>query len=132
MSASSVLAALQTRLPCAIVASFLLAVASSSQTAKPTTISAHNSVKLQAEPVLVKVRVLDASGVPLDNPAEARLFSDANPRILTASTQEASIADLKNVIPGDYELEVTSIGYKKTPSISTSLMPDRISPSSST
>ena len=114
MSVTRLLRSLPSRLSCAIVASFLAAIASSSQTAKPTTISAHNSVKLQAEPVLVKVRVLDASGLPLDNPAEARLFSDANPRILTATTQEASIADLKNVIPGDYELEVSSIGYKKT------------------
>ncbi|MGB8325649.1 MAG: tetratricopeptide repeat protein, partial [Candidatus Acidiferrum sp.] len=114
MSVSKLLRSLPRRLSGAIVASFLVAIASSSQTVKPAAISAHNSVKLQAEPVLVRVRVLDANGLPLDNPAEARLFSDANPRILTASTQEASIADLKNVIPGDYDLEVTSIGYKKT------------------
>lgn len=70
------------------------------------------------DPVLVKVRVLDASGLPLNSVSQVRIFStakakDAKPLDLAANTQENSIAEFKSVRPGDYELEVSSTGLKK-------------------
>ncbi|MGB9432099.1 MAG: tetratricopeptide repeat protein [Candidatus Acidiferrum sp.] len=63
--------------------------------------------------VLVKVRVLDEGGLPLDNPAQVRIFSIVRPVNLTASTQQA-IAAITDVQPGDYEIEVSSPGFKKS------------------
>jgi Flp pilus assembly protein TadD len=64
--------------------------------------------------VVVKVRVLDAGGLPLDSPAQVRLFSNVKAVDLTAKTQEKSVANFNGVLPGDYEIEVSSIGFKKT------------------
>jgi tetratricopeptide (TPR) repeat protein len=76
------------------------------------------SWKFRDDPVLVKVSVVDARGLPLDGVAHARLYSIAKPDAkaldLTADTQTLSIADFKGVPPGDYELEVTSVGFKKS------------------
>ena len=89
---------------------------------KPATADVHttsSALKFRDDPVLLRVRVLDAHGLPLNSPVQVRLFSnvkapDAKPLDLTADTQEGAIADFSGVLPGDYEIEVSSIGFKKT------------------
>jgi tetratricopeptide (TPR) repeat protein len=85
----------------------------------PSGDSSKNSVlKFRNDPVLVKVRVLDARGLRLGSPVEVQLFSIARPDVkalnLTSNAQAASNTDFKDVPPGDYELEVSSPGFKKS------------------
>ena len=61
----------------------------------------------------VNVGVRDSRGVPLDVGAMVHLYSVAGSFNVTESTRDASTAHFSNVMPGDYELEVTSPGYRK-------------------
>src|ERR1700687_1137803 len=62
----------------------------------------------------VDVSVRDSVGGPLNVPAVVRLYSMTSSYNVSASTRDASTAYFQNVLPGEYELEVTSLGYRKT------------------
>jgi len=70
-------------------------------------------LKSQGQALMIKVYVLDAGGLPFDRPAQVRLYSVVTPMNLNLVTQEEGVADFANVMPGEYELEVTSPGFRK-------------------
>lgn len=63
-------------------------------------------------PVTVTVNVREASGMLLEGHAFVKLTSQARRYNQTVATQENSSATFKDVIAGDYEVEVSSAGYR--------------------
>lgn len=61
----------------------------------------------------VSVGVRDSRGVPLDVGSVVHLYAVTGSFNVTESTRDASTARFSNVTPGDYQLEVTSPGYRK-------------------
>jgi tetratricopeptide (TPR) repeat protein len=59
------------------------------------------------------VDVRDSRGAPLDSPALVHLYSTTMTYNFTSPAKESSTAHFSNVRPGDYELEVTSPGYRQ-------------------
>ena len=60
----------------------------------------------------VQVSVRDLSGMPLPNSALVRLFSMERSVSLTTETVQGGMASFANIASGEYEIEVTSVGYK--------------------
>jgi len=75
----------------------------------------------------VYVNVRDVHGTPLDNPAFVHLFSMTSSYNDTSPARESSTAHFYNVPPGDYEVEVTSPGYREVKE-HVSLMGNRADP----
>lgn len=65
-----------------------------------------------SSPVLVQVSVREMNGMPLPGSALVRLYSDVRPINLTSMTQDGATASFPDVLPGEYEIEVRSVGYK--------------------
>ena len=63
-------------------------------------------------PVLVEVSVRGGSGTPLDTGAIVRLYSRASSFNRTSTTRDGAIASFPDVIPGEYEINVQSAGYR--------------------
>ncbi len=61
----------------------------------------------------IDVAVRDAHGSPLEVPALVRLYSVTMSYNEMSSTQGASKAHFSRVPPGDYEVEVSCLGYRK-------------------
>jgi tetratricopeptide (TPR) repeat protein len=66
---------------------------------------------LSEEPVDVIVSVRESNGMPLDGYATVTLSSRGGLR-LTASTEGNSSARFPQIVPGEYDLEVSATGYK--------------------
>jgi TolA-binding protein len=64
--------------------------------------------------VSVVVSVRENSGMPLENGAFVKLSSDFTSLRLTASTQDAGVATFPPIHPGEYQVEVSAIGYRTT------------------
>lgn len=65
-----------------------------------------------SSPVLVQVSVRETNGMPIPVNALVRLYSDVRPINLTSMTQDGATASFPNILPGEYEIEVKSVGYK--------------------
>lgn len=63
-------------------------------------------------PVTVEVSVREGNGTPLANGAIVRLFSQVGSYNRTASTRDGAVASFPDVIPGEYEIEAQSAGYR--------------------
>lgn len=61
----------------------------------------------------LEVAVRDAHGAPLGIPAVVRVYSMTASFDVTIPTRDASTAHFTNVLPGDYEVDVTCPGYRK-------------------
>jgi tetratricopeptide (TPR) repeat protein len=72
-----------------------------------------NSQQIDSQGNDVSVGVRDPHGVPLDAGAIVHLFSLGGSYNVTTATREVCTAHFSNVVPGDYQLEVTSPGYRK-------------------
>jgi hypothetical protein len=71
--------------------------------------------------VTVVVSVRELTGAPLQGSAVVKLSSDFRGIHLTAPTQDAGAATFPSVRAGEYQIEVSSVGYK-TKSESTNIM----------
>jgi len=65
-------------------------------------------------PVLVEVSVREANGTPLSNGAVVRLYSRVGSYNRTTTTRDGAIASFADVIPGEYEIEAQSAGYRSS------------------
>jgi len=65
-------------------------------------------------PGTVVVSVREASGMPLAGNAFVKLFSNFNGVRITSPTQDGSSATFSNIQAGEYDVEVSSTGYKTT------------------
>jgi TolA-binding protein len=63
-------------------------------------------------PVNVNISVRDNHGLPLDSPALVRLSATVGSYNVRVATQEESTARFRNVMQGEYEVEVTSLQFK--------------------
>lgn len=61
----------------------------------------------------VNVGVRDSRGVPIGVGAMVHLYATGGTYNFTTSTREVATAHFSNVLPGEYELEVTCPGYRK-------------------
>lgn len=77
----------------------------------PSTSNLPNS---QQSALTVNVSVRDSRGMPLENAAMVRLYSTAETFNMRTATQEASTAVFHNVQQGEYEVEITCMGFKTT------------------
>ena len=101
------------RIACSTVAALFLFLPLSSSAQQPTPPRRGGTSQNQiAEPVTIVVSVREASGMPLPGNAFVKLSSDFSGIHLTAPTQDASAATFPNLQQGEYEIEVTSTGYK--------------------
>jgi tetratricopeptide (TPR) repeat protein len=73
--------------------------------------SSPSSTAPQEMPVDVLVSVRETTGMPLAGYASVKLYSGGGLR-LTASTQENSTATFPRIFAGEYDVEVTALGYK--------------------
>ena len=62
-------------------------------------------------PVRVEVSVRETNGEPIADGALVRLYTNIGTS-LTSATQDGSTATFPNISPGEYEIEVQSMGYK--------------------
>ena len=60
----------------------------------------------------VTVSVRESSGMPLASGAFVKLYSNFSGVHLTEATRDGSMATFPNILGGDYEIEVSSSGYK--------------------
>lgn len=63
-------------------------------------------------PGLVEVSVREGNGTPLANGAIVRLYSQVGSYNRTATTREGAVASFSDVVPGEYEIEAQSAGYR--------------------
>jgi tetratricopeptide (TPR) repeat protein len=63
-------------------------------------------------PNAVDVSVRENGGTPLSTGAIVRLYSRVGSYNRTATTQDGAIASFRDVIPGEYEIEVQAAGYR--------------------
>jgi tetratricopeptide (TPR) repeat protein len=66
------------------------------------------------QPVSVRVNVRDERGTPLTTPAIVRLRSTVGGYNSNTPTRDGSAAEFSGVLPGQYEIEISCVGYKTT------------------
>jgi len=71
-----------------------------------------NIANMAMAPVVITVNVRESNGMLLEGLAFVKLSSQPRKYSETLSTQDNSMATFKNVVRGDYDIEVSSAGYK--------------------
>jgi Flp pilus assembly protein TadD len=66
------------------------------------------------QPVSVRVNVRDERGTPLTTPAIVHLRSAVGGYNSNTPTRDGSAAEFSGVLPGQYEIEISCVGYKTT------------------
>jgi len=72
------------------------------------------SFGVEETPVWLQINVRETNGMPLTSPATVRLQSSVHAINLVSKTEGGSAVSFQNILPGDYEIEVISPGYKTT------------------
>jgi len=93
-------------------ASFLCVGAGFARPQKPDV--NEGSFGIEEAPVWLQISLREPNGLPLTGQATVRLQSIEHSISLVSKTADGSAVSFQNILPGDYEIEVISPGYKTT------------------